>query len=82
MGQGGLGAEHFTDGLRVGVQVEEPPAPGDDRPQVPQVPQRDGGADVVLGRCERDDARAVRQPERATVATVADFLDPGHGGGG
>ena len=73
-----IGAQRVDDGLGVGVEVEQPPAPGDRGGQVAEVVEHQLAPHMVGLRCEADDSVAGRQPQRPPVGAVAHLLDTGH----
>ena len=77
-----VGAQRVDDRLGVGVEVQQPPAPGDRRGQIAEVVQHELALHVIGLRCETDDSVAVGQPQRSSVRAVAHFLDAGHRAGG
>ena len=81
-GEHRIAAEQITDRHRVGIQVQQPPAPADRDGQVPQVGQGQLAGDVLGPGPQADDAMGVRQPQRPPVAAVPPFLHPGHRGRG
>ena len=74
-----IGAELLGDGLRVGIEVEQSPAPLHGRGEVAEVVEPEHGANVVgSAGVELSHARTVGQPQRAPVGRAHHLFDAGH----
>ena len=74
--------QRVDDRLRVGIEVQQPPATGDRGCQVTEVVEHERAADVIDGGRQRDYGAAEGKTQAASVRTVADLLATGHGAGG
>jgi hypothetical protein len=68
-------AQGVHDGLRVRVEVQQPPAAGNRGGQVAEVVQHQRAPDMIGFRCETDDSIPRGQPQRPPIGTVAYFLN-------
>ncbi len=76
-----VAAERVDHGLRIGVEVEQPPAALDGRGEVAQIVESQRGPHVPGGRGQHHGASAVRQAQAAPVRAVQPLLHAGHGAG-
>jgi hypothetical protein len=68
--------------LRVGIEVEQPPAAGDRRREVAEIVEDKQAADVIDSRGQGEHRAAEGKPQAASERTVADLLATGHDAGG
>ena len=84
--QPGIGREGAVDGDGVGVEVQQPADPAQQRGQVPQVHGADGQHQRAAGRAgvvlHPEAGVAVGQPQGPGIGSGGPFLDPGDGADG